>query len=306
MTIGILILTYNAEEYLHSCLFPLINAGYKSNILIIDSSSKDQTQKIATELGVKIHIIPKKEFNHGATRELGRKLLGTDIVVMMTQDAFAIDDSLIEKLTNPIINKKCSIAYARQLPRKNANIFEALPREFNYTETSNIRSIDDIKKYGVYTFFCSNSCSAYLNGALDEIGGFDSVIIAEDYFAVAKLLKAGHKIAYVAEAQVEHSHFYSITQEFKRYFDTGYIKAENKWVNSIVGHAESRGMELLFELIKRLFKSNLFLIPWALFSFFIKWLGYRIGYLFYGLPPWINKILSSQPYYWDSVYFDKE
>jgi GT2 family glycosyltransferase len=306
MTIGILVLTYNAEEYLHSCLLPLINAGYKSNILVLDSSSKDKTQEIAQELGVKVQIIPQKEFNHGATRELGRKLLGTDIVVMMTQDAYAINNSLIENLTKPIINKECSISYARQLPRKNAKIFESFPRDFNYPETGNIRSIDDLEKYGVYTFFCSNSCSTYLNSALDEIGGFESVIIAEDYFAVAKLLKSGHKIAYVAEATVEHSHPYSIIQEFKRYFDTGYINAENKWVSSIVGQAESRGMDLLFGLVKRLIKSNLILVPWAFFSFFIKWLGYRIGYLFYGLPPSINKRLSSQPYYWDSGYFNKK
>jgi len=303
MTVGILILTYNAEKQIQRCLTPLINAGYKANILIIDSSSEDRTVDIARELDVKIHTIPQNEFNHGATRELGRELLGTDIVVMMTQDAYAIDSLLIKKLTSPIIDRKCSVAYARQLPRNNAKIFEAFPREFNYPPKSNLRSINDIKKYGVYTFFCSDSCSAYLNSALDEIGGFKSVIIAEDYFIVAQLLKAGHKIAYVAEAQVEHSHSYSIVQEFKRYFDTGYVKAENNWVNSIVGRAESRGVELLIGLIKRLIKINPLLIPWAIFSYFIKWLGYQTGYLFCGFSPKIIKYLSSQSYYWNSVHY---
>ena len=41
--------------------------------------------------------------------------------------------------------------------------------------------------------------------SLNEIGGFDPVLTSEDYFAVAKLLLKGYKIAYVAESVVVHS-----------------------------------------------------------------------------------------------------
>jgi rhamnosyltransferase len=54
------------------------------------------------------------------------------------------------------------------------------------------------------------------------IGGFpDDVIMNEDMVLCARLLAAGDRIAYCADAVVRHSHNYSIAQQFRRYFDIG-------------------------------------------------------------------------------------
>jgi len=221
----------------------------------------------------------------------------------MTQDAYATDERTIEKLVEPILKDQAAVSYARQLPRQDADLFEAVPRLFNYPAESNIRSIEDIPKYGVYTFFCSNSCAAYRNNVLDEIGGFESVLTNEDYFAVAKILQKGYKIAYVAEAMVEHSHEYTLIEEFKRYFDTGYVRSERRWITKLVGHAESRGMQLFIMTLKELKRENILLLPKAFFVFFARWLGFRLGFLSIGMPSWFKKILSAQRYYWDSKYY---
>ena len=94
----------------------------------------------------------------------------------------------------------------------------------DYPEKSHIRSLQDLQQYGAYTFFCSDSCAAYSNRALEEIGGFPEVLLGEDTVVTAKLLRKGHRIAYVAEAEVFHSHAYSLLQEFQRYFDTGFAR----------------------------------------------------------------------------------
>lgn len=220
-TVGIVIPTWNSKKHLRECLKPLLASSLNPKILCIDSSSTDGTAELAKELGAETIIIPKEEFNHGLTREKARLHLNTDIIVMMTDDAYALDNTMLEMLVEPLIQNKASIAYARQLPRKGAKFFESFPREFNYPEKSNIRSIFDLEKYGTYTFFCSNSTAAYLNSALSEIGGFPDVLFGEDTVVTAKLLRKGHKIAYVAEAQVYHSHDYTLKQEFKRYFTMG-------------------------------------------------------------------------------------
>jgi len=45
---------------------------------------------------------------------------------------------------------------------------------------------------------------------LEEIGWFrEKLIMGEDTFAGARMLLAGYKIAYVADAQVYHSHNYA-------------------------------------------------------------------------------------------------
>ena len=38
------------------------------------------------------------------------------------------------------------------------------------------------------------------------------------------LIGSGHKIAYVADAMVIHSHNYSYGQQFRRNFDLGFLK----------------------------------------------------------------------------------
>ena len=273
------------------------------DLILVDSGSTDCTVPLSKWDGFRLVNSPKSDFNHGATREMARKLSGADIVVLMTQDAIAVNSFLIEKLVEPIIAGKASFSYARQIPRKKAGFFEAFPRHFNYPEESHIRGIEDVDKYGVYTFFCSNSCAAYLNSALDEIGGFCPTLTNEDYFVAARLLQKGHKIAYVAEAMIEHSHPYTLCEEFKRYFDTGYVRAENPWVQQIVGQAEGRGKQYFKELLSVLLKTKPWLIPYAIVNSFVKLLGFRVGYYSLNAPKWWKKMMSGQSYFWDSKFY---
>lgn len=298
-TIGIIILTFNAASTIENLIKKLLH--YKDHIIVIDSSSKDNTIEILTKYNINHVIIPSSEFNHGKTREMARKLLNTDIVIYMTQDVIPVDENLIPKLIEPIVKGEAHFSYARQLPRPGAGFFEAFPRYYNYPHKSHIRALDDIDKYGVFTFFNSDSCSAYLNKALDDIGGFVYTLVSEDYIATAKLLQKNYKIAYVAEALVYHSHNYTLIEEFQRYFDIGYVHAENKWINKLVGKAEKRGFDYLFVMLKELFPRKVHLLPYAIINNFIKYIGYKMGYFLYGKTPKINKIFSGQKYFWDNI-----
>ncbi|MBE0471490.1 MAG: glycosyltransferase [Methyloprofundus sp.] len=299
LSVGLIIPTKNAQAALGNVLNILKNSTLEFTTLIIDSSSDDQTVSIANKHNAKVIIIPQADFNHGATREYARKQLVTDIVVYLTQDAIPASADLVANLVKPLIEQDdVVVSYGRQVAQEGADIFEAFPRDYNYPDESQVRGIKDIDQYGVYTFFCSNSCAAYKNAALDEIGGFKSVLTNEDYFAVADLLQKGYKIAYAADAVVKHSHRYSLWQEFQRYFDTGYVRAENPVIQMLVGQAESRGVGFVNALLKRVWQENSLLIPYAVVQSLMKWFGYRIG--FYGelLPIWLRKKLSQQCYYW--------
>jgi rhamnosyltransferase len=305
-SVGVVILTLNAEKHLHKSLPPVADSPLKPEVLVIDSSSYDKTIEIAKSYGADVLVIPKNEFNHGATREKGRKILNTDIVVFQTQDAYPLDETMLTKLIAPIEENKSQIAYGRQIPHDNRGLLESFPREFNYPPQSNIRSIEDVDKYGVYTFFNSHSWAAYLNSALDKSGGIETMLTNEDYFTTAKMLRDGFRIAYVSDSIVKHSHRYGLVQDFKRYFDTGYVRTEYRWVTDIVGQAEERGSRLVKQLLKKTAKEKPFMLPYALFSLFVKWLGYRTGYFGSRLPKWIKKQLSEQSYYWDSIYYKKK
>ncbi|TXI41599.1 MAG: glycosyltransferase, partial [Nitrosomonas sp.] len=162
-TIGVVVVTHRAKHHLKECLSPLISSPLRPRVLVVNSSSFDGTVEEAERLGAETLVVPRSSFNHGSTREKARKYLNTDIVVMMTPDAYAVHESLLERLLEPIIARKASLAYARQVPRTGAGIFESFPRHFNYPPTSHIRGIKDVSLWGVYSFFCSNSCAAWLN-----------------------------------------------------------------------------------------------------------------------------------------------
>lgn len=297
-TVGVAILTLNAEKLLPSCLPPILACSLKPKIIIIDSSSSDHTVQIARKMGVNTVVIPQNEFNHGLTREAARKLLDTDIVVMMTPDAFAESSSVLNDLVEPLMQGRASLSYARQIPHRGACILESFPRQFNYPAESQIRSIADVDVYGAYTFFCSDSCAAYLNSALDQIGGFQETLFGEDTLAAAKLLLAGHKIAYQAHAVVRHSHRYTLKQEFKRHFDIGIFRKQNQALFDQAGSVNSRGKNYAKMLFLDVWKKEKKLIYYAFIQTVTKWIGYQIGFRSLKAPLWWKRALSSQPSYW--------
>lgn len=299
-SVGIVIPTFQAIKHLPHCLPPLLQSPLKPRVLVIDSSSTDGTATLAKEMGAEVLVIPQQEFNHGTTRERGRQYLKTEIVVMMTQDAYATSPDMLEKLICPILEQQASVSYGRQIPHAEAGFFEAFPRYFNYPETDHIRSLQDISIYGVYTFFCSNSCAAYLNRALDEVGGIPSVLFGEDTVVVAKLLHRHHKIAYVALAEVKHSHRYSLKQEFSRHFDIGLARYSYQDLLSIAGKDTKRGKAYARAMFQELARIDPFLIPYGVAQSLAKLLGYRLGRASLRAPRWFKQLFSSQAYYWKS------
>lgn len=300
VSIGVAFITHEAKKHLPYCLPPLLSSPQKPRVVVVNSSSGDGSVELAQEMGAETLVIPRHEFNHGTSREKVRKFLNTDIIVLMTPDAYAVNNRFLEPLIEPLLEGKASISYARQIPHEGASFFESFSRLFNYPAQSHIRSLADIKTYGVYAFFCSNACAAYVNSALDELGGFPAVLFGEDTITAAKLLRSGHKIAYTAEAMVRHSHDYSLKQEFKRHFDIGMVRKEHQHLLSAPGSDSRRGRQYLLQLMQSAAKFQGSLLPYAVLHIASKWMGYRLGRLCYKAPVCLKKLFSSQGFYWNN------
>lgn len=273
----------------------------RPKLLVVNSSSNDGTVELAKQMGADVLVVPRHRFNHGTTREIARRVLGTDIVVMVTPDATALDTDLLAKLVRPIVDARASAAYARQIPRDAAGFFEAFPRHFNYPNASRLRSLADLPALGPQTFFCSNVCAAWSNAALDSIGGFAPTLSLEDTIAAAKLLRAGHRIAYCADAVVEHSHEYSLAQEFRRHFDTGYVRSEHRQILLSHGGDERRGAGYASAMLMQLLRRRAHAIPYAVAHLAGKYLGYRLGFHGHRLPLWLKRRVSAQDFYWQDA-----
>ena len=263
-------------------------------LLVIDSDSSDKTTGLAKDFGFDVEVIKRSEFDHGRTRQYGAGCLGDiDICVFLTQDAILSGVDSLSQILKPFHDDRVAAVCGRQLPRKQATQIEAHARLYNYLSRPYIRSINDVKSFGLKTAFISNSFAAYRISALNEVGGFpDNVIFGEDMYVAAKLLKAGYKIAYAADACVYHSHDYSIWQEFKRYFDMGVFHSHEPWIRQEFGGAEGEGVKFVASEAKYLWKHAIWRIPEAFFRTLLRYTGFRLGLLEKRIPLRFKKILA--------------
>ena len=269
--------------------------------LVIDSSSNDGTQQQFTAAGFRVHTIPYEHFNHGTTRQLAVELCrDAEILIFMTQDAFLASPDSLKNLVAAFSDPSVGAAFGRQLPRETAGPIETHARLFNYPHESQLKSSEDIPSLGIKTAFISNSFAAYRYSALNEICGFPiNTIVSEDTYVAAKLLEAGWKIKYCADATVYHSHNYTMKEEFQRYFDLGVFHSRQPWIICRFGQAEGEGMRFVRSQFGFLRKENKRLIPSALLRTVIKYFGYRAGFFEAYLPNKIKVWLSMQKNYWD-------
>lgn len=270
------------------------------DVFIIDSASEDNTVSLAKAAGFHVHQIRRAEFNHGKTRQIGvEHFKDVDIIIFLTQDALLADPDTIEKLLISFEDPKVGAAYGRQLPHEDANPIAAHARLFNYPLENRIKSMVDAPELGIKTAFISNSFAAYRRTALMEVGAFPSnTILCEDTYVAAKMLLAGWKIAYVADARVYHSHNYSIIEEFRRYFDLGVFHAREPWIRESFGQAEGEGLRYIKSELSYLFKNNPSLFPSSTLRTALKLFGYRLGFLEGKLPISIKRHISMHKGYW--------
>jgi rhamnosyltransferase len=279
MNISVIIPTLNAGSSIGQLLSSLLSQDLQpGEIIVIDSSSQDNTIDIAKKTGVKTMVITRDAFNHGRTRNRAAMQAAGDILVFMTQDALPANSALLRSLTAPLREVDISATYARQIPRPDAPPLEVFTRHFNYPEKASVKGLGDLKRLGIKTFFSSNVCSSMKKEIFIRIGMFpESVRANEDMVITAKYIINGYKVAYVPEAMVIHSHDYSILSQYRRYYNIGSSIRRNPWILDYT-HAEGEGMKFLREQAVFVMKEHKFhLIPYIFFESLAKYTGFRMG-----------------------------
>lgn len=219
MDVSVVIPTLDAEREIEDLLRILESQSLKPiEILVVDSESEDHTVAVVhRHAGVRILQIERRDFNHGATRDMALRETTGDFVCFLTQDAVPASDDYLARLVAPMIeDSDIALVSGRQLPKADARRFEQLIRSFNYPDSPSIRSKSDLEKFGIKTFFASDTCSAYRRSAYLACGGFDCVNTNEDMLMAARFVASGLKVAYEPSAAVYHSHNLTPRQQFAR------------------------------------------------------------------------------------------
>lgn len=299
--IGLCVPTYRGAKELRPALEAW--AGLVPRVhraLVVDSSSDDGTTELMASIGFTCHVIPGIEFDHGGTRQLAIEMLDDcEIVVFLTQDAVPTSVESIDKLVAAFADPEIAIAYGRQLPRPGAGPIEAHARLFGYPAQSRVKSKQSIPEIGLRAAVVSNSFAAYRRSALMSLGGFPAgTLFGEDTLTGAKAILAGHKIAYVGDATVYHSHGYSLCQEFRRYFDNGAFYSRERWILDAFGKAEGSGKAYVVSEMKHLLRTAPWLLPVSMTTVLVKYLGYKVGSMERRIPARFKLHMSMNKPFW--------
>ncbi|MDX2145684.1 MAG: glycosyltransferase [Rhodospirillaceae bacterium] len=222
----LLIPTKNGGE-----LFRRVVAGLQAQtcwpdveFLVVDSGSTDDTIAIAKAAGAKVVSIPPADFNHGATRDFGIGMAGTNRIVLTVQDAVPRDTTMIETLLRTLDEDNVAGVYAHQVAQPDADVITKRNLERHYTgrpervvqalaSPEQYQAMHPRERHAVCNF--DNVCSA-LRKDVWEQEKFGRINFGEDIDWAERVLKRGYKIIYEPKAGVIHSHDRPISYEYKR------------------------------------------------------------------------------------------
>ncbi len=285
--VDVVIPVYKPGEQLLELLKKLLSQTVDINRIILINTERDYfDDKYLINSTIDVVHITKAEFDHAATRNMGIQMSDADMVLFMTMDAIPYDNNLIKTLLDSFTEigpkgEMVAVAYARQLPREDCRMAECYTRQFNYPDVSSLKTLDDLEKLGIKTYFCSDVCAMYNVKIYKKLGGFvHRAIFNEDMIYAAKAINGGYAIAYSADSKVIHSHNYTLKEQFSRNFDLGVSQAEHPEIFASI-KSESEGIKLVKNTAGYLCrKGHWYEIPYLFFSSAAKYLGYRKGLKF--------------------------
>ena len=301
-TVDVIIPVYRPGAEFYQLLEELSKQSYPiGKIILMNTGEAPWAKEVEKRYPLcEIHLLTKEEFDHGGTRHLGTTFSESEYLLFMTQDAMPANEVLVEKLVESFgQDSGIKAAYARQLPNAECREIEKYTRSFNYPETSMVKSLGDLDRLGIKTFFCSNVCAMYERETYEREGGFiRRTIFNEDMIYAGGLVKKGYKIAYVAEAEVIHSHNYNAMEQFHRNFDLAVSQVDHPEVFAGI-RSEKEGIRLVISTAKHLLKVKK---PWLLFPLVTtsagKILGYKFGQNYHRLSARFILKCTMNPSYW--------
>ncbi len=271
-------------------------------VVVVDSGSTDGSVELARRRGARVVEVAASEFNHGASRNLGAAESRGDVLVFTTQDAYAASGEWLARLVAPL-RRDPGVAgvYGRQLPHEHATPPEQYFLGFLYGADPRVQRVGSPAELSLDTTIFSNVNAAMPRRVWATFPFAEDMIMSEDQDWSRRVLLSGRQIVYAPGAAVRHSHAYTVTTAFKRFFDSG-VSAERAYLASAgpsnralrrAAFRYGRGeAEWLWRTGRRRW------LPYASVYELAKFAGLQLGVRHRRLPLWLKRRLSALPGYW--------
>lgn len=211
MRASIVIRTLNEATHLDDLLGMIARqepATLDREVVVVDSGSTDGTLDIAARHGCRIVHIRRAEFSFGRSLNLGCAAATGEILVFVSGHCVPVGCDWLAELTAPLRAGQAAYSYGRQVGDDNSNYSER--RIF----AKYFPRVSAIPQEG---FFCNNANSALLREVWAAHPFDEELTGLEDMDLGRRLVAAGGRLAYVAEAPVFHHHAESWPQVRRRF-----------------------------------------------------------------------------------------
>jgi rhamnosyltransferase len=222
--ISVVIPVKNGGQCLPRCLDSVRSQDIDSDIeiVVIDSGSTDGSVEAARARRARVQEIPAHQFSHGAVRNLGARLAAGGMLVFLSQDAIPVDRHWLARLTAPLRGERgVAGVYGRQLPNEDAIPPESYFLNFLYGPEPRRQTAASPIELSMGTTLFSNVNSAMPRAIWERFPFVEDIVMSEDQEWSRRLLLEGFSIAYEPHAAVRHSHNYTMSEAFRRFFDSG-------------------------------------------------------------------------------------
>lgn len=222
--LSVLLLTKNGGadlEFLLPALYSQ-NCAASFEVIAVDSGSTDGSLDVLRRFPVRLEQIPPEAFHHARTRNYAAGLATGEILIFLSQDAIPASDTWLNTMMSTFDDPKVGAAYGRQFPKAESSIERGDALGTLYGDEKIVK--DPAHRNGMgYRFYHFSDVNSAIRRSVWGMTRFpEDLKIFEDLGIAKRILDAGWKIVYEPKAAVFHSHNFSTTQLFKRYFDIGY------------------------------------------------------------------------------------
>lgn len=225
-TISIVVPTRNGLTTLPALLDAVAAQRIDADVelVAVDSSSTDGTAELLKARANRVVSIAVSDFDHGRSRNLGVEHSTGELVVLTVQDARPASDRWLAALVAPLLHDETIAGtYARQQPAADASGITRYyaGRAPAAAEQPRVSAIDratydtlhPMQRLEACTF--DNVCSC-VRRSVWKTHPFKPTPIGEDLEWARDVLLAGHRLAYVPDSVVIHSHERSAGYELAR------------------------------------------------------------------------------------------